>query len=79
MGGCIDGHLRLGALFAAELVTRGRDDLRFATFPEPMRRVMLPSYATLDLSGGFTLLTARGSTPGVGLNHQDRQRVQRAL
>jgi vitamin B12 transporter len=45
----------------------GRDDLRFAAFPEPTRRVTLPSYATLDLSVGFTLLTPRGSSPGVDL------------
>jgi outer membrane cobalamin receptor len=48
-------------------VVGGRDDLRFAQFPEPTRRVTLPSYATLDLSGGFTLLEPRGSTPGIDL------------
>ena len=56
-------------------VVGNRDDLRFAAFPEPTRRVTLPSYATLDLSGGFTLLAPRGSTPGVDLT----ARIENAL
>ncbi|MGH7630890.1 MAG: TonB-dependent receptor plug domain-containing protein [Gemmatimonadales bacterium] len=44
-----------------------RDDLRFAQFPDPTRRIELPSYVTLDLSGTVTLLSARRSTPGLGL------------
>jgi vitamin B12 transporter len=45
----------------------GRDDLRFALFPDPTRRVTLPSYATLDLSGGWTVLAPQGATPGIDL------------
>lgn len=58
-----------GRIRAAVVLTLvgGRDDLRFASFPEPTRRVTLPSYATLDLSGGFTLLEPRGWTPGLDL------------
>jgi vitamin B12 transporter len=48
-------------------VVGGRDDLRFGIFPEPTTRVTLPSYATLDLSGGFTVLAARGLTPGLDM------------
>jgi vitamin B12 transporter len=53
---------------AAVLTVVGvRDDLLFGAFPEPTRRVELPSYATLDLSGSFTLLSPRGPTPGLEL------------
>ena len=44
-----------------------RDDLRFAQFPDPTRRIELPSYTTLDLSGTVTLLPARRGVPGLGL------------
>ncbi|MGH7516952.1 MAG: TonB-dependent receptor plug domain-containing protein [Gemmatimonadales bacterium] len=44
-----------------------RDDLRFAQFPDPTRRIELPSYVTLDLSGTATLLSARRGAPGLGL------------
>jgi vitamin B12 transporter len=44
-----------------------RDDLRFAQFPEPTRRVELPSYTTFDLSGTATLLPAGRGVPGVGV------------
>ncbi len=44
-----------------------RDDLRFAQFPDPTRRIELPSYATLDLSGAATLLSPRGGRPGLGV------------
>jgi vitamin B12 transporter len=44
-----------------------RDDLRFAQFPDPTRRIELPRYTTLDLSSTATLLPARRGAPGVGL------------
>ncbi len=44
-----------------------RDDLRFAQFPEPTRRVELPSYTTFDLSGTATLFPAGRGVPGVGV------------
>jgi outer membrane receptor protein involved in Fe transport len=49
-------------------VVGGRDDLRFAQFPDPTVRVTLPSYATLDLSGGWTVLPPHGALPGLDLN-----------
>jgi vitamin B12 transporter len=57
----VAGRGRIGAVLT---VVGGRDDLRFAQFPDPTVRVTLPSYATLDLSGGWTVvapleLTAR--------------------
>jgi len=52
-----------------------RDDLRFAQFPDPTRRIELPSYTTLDLSGTVTLLPARRGVPGLGL----RARVENVL
>jgi outer membrane cobalamin receptor len=48
-------------------VVGGREDIRFATFPDPTRRVTLPSYGTLDLSGGWTVLQARGAAPAIDL------------
>jgi vitamin B12 transporter len=48
-------------------VVGGRDDLRFGVFPEPTRRVTLPSYATVDLSAGWTLFAPRGAAPGLDL------------
>ena len=56
---------RVGAVLT---VVGGRDDLRFAQFPDPTVRVTLPSYATLDLSGGWTVLPPRGAIPGLDLN-----------
>jgi vitamin B12 transporter len=44
-----------------------RDDLRFAQFPEPTRRIELPSYITLDVSGTVTLLRPGRGAPGVAL------------
>jgi vitamin B12 transporter len=55
---------RVGAVLT---VVGGRDDLRFALFPDPTRRVTLPSYATLDLSGGWTVLSPQGAVPGIEL------------
>jgi vitamin B12 transporter len=52
-----------------------RDDLRFAAFPEPTRRIVLPSYATLDLSGSAWLLAPGRRRPGVGI----RARVENVL
>ncbi len=60
----VAGRGRIGAVLT---VVGGRDDLRFAPFPDPTVRVTLPSYATLDLSGGWTVLTPRGTTPGIDL------------
>jgi vitamin B12 transporter len=44
-----------------------RDDLQFAPFPAPTQRVVLPAYATLDLSGSVQLLQAGHGAPGAGL------------
>jgi vitamin B12 transporter len=44
-----------------------RDDLRFAAFPDPTRRITLPSYLTLDVSGSAWLVSPRRRRPGVGL------------
>ncbi len=52
-----------------------RDDLRFAQFPDPIRRIELPSYITLDVSGQVPLLSARRGRPGLGL----RARVENLL
>jgi vitamin B12 transporter len=60
----IAGRGRIGAVLT---VVGDRDDLRFGQFPEPTVRMTLPSYATLDLSGGWTLLAPRGATPGLDL------------
>jgi vitamin B12 transporter len=54
------GRIRLGALLSW---VGPRDDVRFGQFPEPNQRVELPSYATLDLSGTFTVLHRRRGTP----------------
>lgn len=54
-------------LGAALTYVGSRDDLRFAQFPDPTRRIELPSYVTLDLSGTLTLLPARRGAPGLGL------------
>jgi vitamin B12 transporter len=58
------GRLRLGAVLAW---VGSRDDVRFGQFPEPSRRVELPSYTTLDLSGVFTVLAGRRGRPGLDL------------
>ena len=57
-------RLRLGA---AVSWVGTRDDIRFAPFPEPSRRVVLPSYTTVGLSAGVTVLRERGGTPGLDL------------
>jgi outer membrane receptor protein involved in Fe transport len=49
-------------------VVGSRDDLRFAQFPDPTRRITLPSYTTVDLSSGVTLLEAHGFAPGLALH-----------
>jgi vitamin B12 transporter len=56
---------RAGAVLT---VVGGRDDLRFALFPDPTHRVTLPSYATLDISSGWTILAPRGAVPGLDLS-----------
>ena len=43
------------------------DDIRFGQFPEPNQRIELPSYTTLDLSGGITVLPGRRSRPSLEL------------
>lgn len=55
-------RVRLGA---AVLWVGSRDDIRFAPFPEPSRRVTLPSYTTVDLSATATIL--RGGPGAAGL------------
>ena len=60
----VAGRVRLGAVLSW---TGSRDDIRFGRFPEPNRRVELPSYTTLDLSGVFTLLPGRRGRPGLDL------------
>jgi vitamin B12 transporter len=57
-------RVRLGALLSW---VGARDDVRFGQFPEPNQRVELPSYATLDVSGTFTVLHGRRATPGLDL------------
>jgi outer membrane cobalamin receptor len=56
------GRLRLGATL---LWAGSRDDIRFALFPEPSRRVTLPSYATVNLSATATVLRGRPGRPGL--------------
>ncbi|MGH7528578.1 MAG: TonB-dependent receptor plug domain-containing protein [Gemmatimonadales bacterium] len=58
------GRLGLGAVLTW---VGNRDDVLFGAFPEPSRRVTLPSYATLDLSGSFTVLRNRPGSPGLEL------------
>jgi vitamin B12 transporter len=57
-------RVRLGATL---LWAGSRDDIRFAPFPEPSRRITLPSYATVDLSATATVLRTRPGTPGLEL------------
>jgi vitamin B12 transporter len=52
---------RVGAVLT---VVGSREDVRFAAFPDPSRRVTLPSYATLDLSGSLAVFLPRGNRPG---------------
>ena len=68
----VAGRARAGAVLT---IVGSRDDLRFAAFPEPTRRVALPSYATLDLSASATVLAPRGSVPGLDLT----ARIENAL
>lgn len=56
------GRARLGALLSW---VGSRDDIRFGQFPEPNRRVELPAYTTLDLSGAFTVLPRRRGAPSL--------------
>jgi vitamin B12 transporter len=55
---------RRGRIGAVLTVVGSREDVRFAAFPDPSRRVTLPSYATLDLSGSVAVLLPRGNVPG---------------
>jgi outer membrane receptor protein involved in Fe transport len=41
--------------------------VRFASFPDPSKRLTLPSYATLDLSGSVAVLLPGGGVPGLDL------------
>jgi outer membrane cobalamin receptor len=59
-----EGRFRLGALLSR---VGSRDDIRFGRFPQPDRRVELPAYTTLDLSGTVTVLHRRRGTPGLDL------------
>jgi vitamin B12 transporter len=58
---------RRGRFGAVLTVVGSREDVRFAAFPDPSRRVTLPSYATLDLSGSVVVLLPRGNVPGLDL------------
>jgi vitamin B12 transporter len=58
------GLVRVAAVLAW---VGSRDDVRFGQFPEPNRRVELPSYTTLDLSGVFGVLPGRRGRPGLDL------------
>lgn len=58
------GRLRLAAVLAW---VGSRDDIRFGQFPEPSRRVELPAYTTVDLSGVFSVLAGRRGRPGLDL------------
>jgi vitamin B12 transporter len=58
------GPVRLGTVVSW---VGSRDDIRFGQFPEPNRRVELPSYTTLDLSGTFSVLPRRRGAPGLDL------------
>ena len=55
---------RRGRAGAVLTVVGSREDVRFGAFPEPSRRVTLPSYATLDLSGSVAVLLPRDNVPG---------------
>ncbi len=61
----VAARLQVGAVLS---YVGSRDDLRFAQFPDPTRRVELPAYATLDLSSRWTALAPRGRTPGLWLS-----------
>jgi vitamin B12 transporter len=60
----IAGRVRLGATLSW---AGSRDDIRFGQFPEPNRRVALPSYTTLDLSTVVTVLPGRRGRPALDL------------
>jgi outer membrane cobalamin receptor len=53
----------------------GRDDLRFAQFPDPTRRIALPAYVTLDLSGSAWLFAPARRRPGLAV----RARIENLL
>ncbi|MGH7536899.1 MAG: TonB-dependent receptor [Gemmatimonadales bacterium] len=59
------GRVRLGARVHW---VGSRDDIRFAPFPEPSRRVELPAYTRVDLSGSLAVLRpGSGWRPGLEL------------
>lgn len=58
------GRARFGLVTT---VVGARDDLRFAQFPEPTRRVTLPAYATVDLSADVVVVSGAGVRPPVRL------------
>jgi vitamin B12 transporter len=57
-------RLTLGAVLT---YVGSREDIRFAQFPAPSRRVTLPAYATLDLSAAWTGIHPLRRGPAVGL------------
>ncbi|HZE75113.1 MAG TPA: TonB-dependent receptor [Gemmatimonadales bacterium] len=65
VSGAVHPRLQLGA---ALNVIGSRDDLRFAQFPDPTRRITLAGYTTVDLSSRVTLLQPRGVVPGLALH-----------
>lgn len=58
---------RRGRVGAVLTVVGSREDVRFASFPDPSKRLTLPSYATLDLSGSVAVLLPGGGVPGLDL------------
>jgi vitamin B12 transporter len=64
-------RVQLGAVLT---FVGARDDLRFAQFPNPTRRIELPAYVTVDLSGSVTVIRARRG-PGLDV----RARVENLL
>lgn len=74
--GSVETAWRLPVQLGAVVTYVGsRDDLRFAAFPDPTRRIALPSYVTLDLSGSAWLFGPRRNRPGLGV----RARVENVL
>jgi len=61
----VGARARVGAVLA---YVGPRDDIRFASFPDPSRRETLPGYVTVDVSGGLTVVPSRARAPGLGFS-----------
>jgi vitamin B12 transporter len=57
-------RVQLGAVLT---YVGARDDLRFAPFPDPTRRIELPSYVTVDLSSSVAVIPGGRRKPGLDL------------